>query len=238
MLSLSQQNAWREAYRAAHPGWRPATEVYAARVRDCLRLGARLLDVGCGRGGLVEQLDHPLPLLVGIDPDWVSLREHRLAQLPRATAISDGLPFAAATFDVVAASWLLEHLAIPAATFGEIGRVLRPGGAFIFITPNARHPLAAINRLGGRLGRAQGRLVSRLYGRAEADTFATVYRANTPAALAALMAAAGLRLEALDRVADPTYLAFNRPLFRFMSAVEDRLPDDRRIHLVGLARKE
>ena len=237
MLSLDRQNAWRAVYRASHPDWQPATELFAARVRANLTPQARLLDVGCGRGGLVEQLEHPARLVVGVDPDFSSLREHRLPALRRAAAVSDILPFMAGSFDVIAASWLLEHLPDPAAAFAEASRVLRPGGAFVFITPNARHPLAWANRSLGRLGRLQGRLVSRLYGRAEADTFPTAYRANTPDALASLAGGAALRLETLDCVADPTYLAFSQPLFRALSAFEDRLPVDRRIHLVGVARK-
>jgi SAM-dependent methyltransferase len=237
MLSLDQQNAWREVYAASHPGWRPATERFAAHVRDALGPRARLLDLGCGRGGLVEQLDFPAARIVGIDPDFDSLRNHRLPRLPRAAALSGRLPLAPATFDVVAASWLLEHLPDPATTFAEVGRVLRPGGVFVFITPNARHPLAWANRAAGQLGRAQGRLVDRLYGRSEADTFPTAYRANSAAALAKLCAAAGLSLATLEFVADPTYLAFSRPMYRVMTAFEHRLPADRRIHLVGIARR-
>lgn len=236
MLSLDRQNKWREVYAAEHPGWRPATERFAAYVRLALWPGAWLLDLGCGRGGLVEQLDDPAGV-VGIDPDFGSLRAHRLPGFPRVAAISDRLPFAAASFDVIAGSWLLEHLVAPAVTFGEIARVLRPGGAFVFVTPNARHPLAWANRAGGRLGRAQGQLVARLYGRAGGDTFPTVYRANAPATLARLGAAAGLTLETLDCVADPTYLAFSPALFRAMVAVEDRLPSTRHIHLVGVMRR-
>mgnify|MGYP000184972722 CR=1 FL=1 len=79
--------------------------------------------------------------------------------------------------------------------------------------------------------------MNRLYGRAAADTFPTVYRANSAVALAALCAASGLVLESLDCVADPTYLAFNRPIYRAVVAVEDRLPAAWRIHLVGVARR-
>lgn len=236
MLTLGSQNAWRERYAATHPGWRPATELYAERVRACLRPDGRLLDLGCGRGGLVEQLDLPLRV-IGIDPDFASLREHRLPELPRAAGLSGQLPFAPESFHVVAASWLLEHLDDPVTTLGQIGRVLRPGGAFVFITPNGRHPLAWVNRAAGRLGQAQGRLVDRLYGRAGADTFPTYYRANSVATLEHLSFAAGLRLETLDFVADPTYLAFTRTMYWAMSAIEDRLPTERRIHLVGVMRR-
>jgi SAM-dependent methyltransferase len=237
MLSLDRQNAWREEYRRAHPGWRPATEVFADRVRQSLGPRARLLDLGCGRGGLVEQLDHSLGGTVGIDPDFASVLAHRLPALPRLVGHSDRLPFAAGRFDLIYAAWLLEHLSTPAATFRQVARALRPGGVFIFITPNARHPLAWLNRLAGRLGQAQGRLVSGLYGRAADDTFPTAYRANTPEGLRQLTAAAGLTLDELILVADPTYVAFNRAAYHLACAVDEQLPESRHIHIVGLARK-
>lgn len=237
MLSLERQDYWRERYRVHHPGWQPATEAFAASVRQELRPDSLLLDLGCGRGGLVEQLDHPLTQSMGIDPDFISLREHRLESFPRAVALSDQLPFAADVFDIVIASWLLEHLAEPTCVFAAVARVLRPGGALIFITPNARHPIAWLNRAAGRLGQLQGRLVSRLYGRTEEDTFTTCYRANTSAALAGLAGAAGLTLDTIEFIADPTYLAFNRLLYEGMSAIDHHLPIERRIHIVGIARK-
>lgn len=237
MLSLDKQNQWRDVYRAEHPEWRPATEVFARRVREHSKLESRLLDIGCGRGGIFEQLDHPIAQSAGIDPDFSSLREHRLKHLPRAAALSDRLPFAGNTFDVVIASWLLEHLVDPERTFKAIAHVLRHDGVFVFITPNARHPLTIANRVAGRLGRLQGRLVNRIYGRAADDTFATFYEANTPRQLAILAQEAGLLIESLDLIADPTYMAFHSSLFRGMSLIDDYLPDNRRIHIVGVLRK-
>lgn len=237
MLDLNRQNQWREAYRAAHPGWLPATEQYAAAVTQALRPGARVLDLGCGRGGLVEQLPSPRPWVAGIDPDLQSLREHRIADLPRAAAGSDALPFVAERFDLVVAAWLLEHLDRPSRTLSEVARVLVSGGRFVFITPNARHPLTLANRVFGRAGQWQKRLVDRAYGRAESDTFPTRYLANTPRQIEALAATAGLRVVSLTCIADPSYVAFTPALFRLMSAVDDRLPRDRGIHLVGVLEK-
>jgi SAM-dependent methyltransferase len=232
MLSLDEQNRLRETYRAEHPGWQPATEVYAALVRFYLQPESRVLDLGCGRGGLVEQLDHPLSAMVGIDPDLASLREHRLP-LPRVQATSAFLPLLRHTIDLAFASWLLEHLPQPGRDFAELARVLRPGGAFVFVTPNRRHPLALLNRLLGRAGQGQRWLVSRLYGRPGGDTFPAYYRANSPATIAALAAANGMRVARLETVEDPTYLAFTPALFRLAQRLGERLPPDRRLHLAG-----
>lgn len=237
MLSLDRQNEWRERYRADRPGWQPATELFADQVHSVLSSGDRLLDIGCGRGGLVEQLGHATDRIVGVDPDLISLAEHRLTRLPRAVALGDALPFASNSFDVAIAGWLLEHLGDPVGALAAIRRVLRPGGYFIFITPNGRHPLGWANRMAGQLGRTQGRLVDRLYGRAENDTFPTAYRANTPQTLARLAEQTGFSIVALDTVADSTYLAFNRTLFTLMCALDDWLSADRRIHIVGVFRR-
>jgi len=237
MLSLDRQNALRALYRQTHPNWQPATDVYAAVVRRHIRPHWRILDLGCGRGGLVEQLEHPSHQVMGIDADFLSLREHRL-DLPRAAASSATLPFADCSFDMVLASWFLEHLGEPLLTFQEIGRVLRSGGVFAFITPNARHPLARVNQLLGRFARLQGRIVERIYGRAAADAFRTCYRANTAAVLVHLSRHSQFRVEHLEAIADPTYVAFTPLLFRWMSWLEDRLPVSHKLHLVGCLRRQ
>ena len=142
MLSLDQQNLLRERYRFENPYWRPATETYAALVRSYLNDDSRVLDLGCGRGGVVEQLGHPPALVTGVDPDWLSLAEHRLHGIKRVTSVSSSLPLRPQSFDVILASWLFEHLDQPGATFRQIFRVLKPGGVLIFIAPNGRHPVA------------------------------------------------------------------------------------------------
>ncbi len=231
MLTLGRQNALRERLRATQPGWQPATEQFADTVRQHLTPTARVLDLGCGRGGLVEQLAHPHAQIIGIDPDHDSLREHRL-DIARVNGLSP-LPFAAASFDLIYASWVLEHWAHPQRELSEIGRILKPGGAFVFITPNAQHPLLWANYALART-QLQDRLVETLYGRAEADTFAIHYRANTPTALYNLAKKAGLMLHTLHLISDPTYLAFTPSLFRLATAVEQYLPN---IHLVGLLKR-
>ena len=241
MLSLERQNELREAYRLANPGWRPATEVYADLVRSHLRPDSQVLDLGCGRGGLVEQLDHPLELISGLDPDLSSLREHRLAgaqpPMARVNGLSRRPPFADASFDVIFAGWVLEHMAEPLVDFCEIGRILRPGGVFVFITPNKGHPLIGLNRLTGRIGGVQQRLVERLYGRAAADTYPAYYRANSQTQIDLLTRRADMELVTIEAIPDPTYLAFRPGLFRMASEIEKRLPAGRAIHLAGVARR-
>ncbi len=237
MLTLDKQNALRERYREANPGWRPATEVYSELVQRAINPASRLLDLGCGRGGLVEQLQHPRSLSVGLDLDFLSLREHRLAAdqdpLPRVAALTERLPFRGRSFDVVLASWVLEHLSAPGCCFHQIRHVLKPAGVFLFITPNRRHPLVNLSRLFGRLTAIQGSLVGMFYGRQRTDTFPAYYRANTPEGLERMAKTVGMRLTHLETVVDPTYLSLRPGMFRFAVGFESRMDSSRYIHLVG-----
>jgi SAM-dependent methyltransferase len=140
------------------------------------------------------------------------------------------LPFADDTFDLICCSWVLEHLSEPQRAFDDIARVLRPGGRFIFLTPNVRHPLLMLNRA---LSWTQGRLVDWVYGRSETDIFPALYCANTAAQIELLAREAGMERVSLRFIGDPTYLAFNEPLFRLACLLERVTPRRMRVHLVG-----
>lgn len=233
-LTLDKQNAYRQRYAKLTAGWQPATEVYAFLIRQYMQLGTRVLDVGCGRGGVFEQLGAAVTYPIGLDPDWHSLAEHRLPDLPRITATSDDLPLQDACLDMVLSSWVLEHLPDPNHTFREVARVLKPKGYFLFITPNAHSPAALINRL---LRPLQRQLVPKLYGRDEMDTFRVMYRANTRRTLARLATQAGFEVVTLRSIKDPTYFAFHPLLFRLNVWWSRIAPLEMAEHLVGAYRK-
>ena len=215
------------------PGWRPSGDQLDALLKSHLRPDSRVLDLGCGRGGAVELVWRDVDLAVGLDPDAPSLTGHRAAGMPVIRGVGERLPFAAGSFDLIVCVWVLEHLAEPVATLREVTRVLKPGGHFLFLTPNLRHPLMLANRLGKALPRLQGRMVPRLYGRLEPDTFPVQYQANTAAAIARLAEAAGLRVAELRVIPDPTYLAWGELMFRAAVLSERLLPRSRGIHLLG-----
>lgn len=103
------------------------------------REGARVLEVGCGEGGLLPDfLGFRLAArdLYGIDLDPARLAgaRRRLPGCHFAAADAAALPFAAASFDLVVASTVFSSLLedpLQAAVAAEIARVLRPGGAYL-----------------------------------------------------------------------------------------------------------
>ena len=77
-------------------------------------VGARVLDIGCGRGRRTRQYTEAAGSVIGIDPNGELLAEN-LAQLstPQRTRIgfvqarAEALPFPCETFDLALLSWSL-----------------------------------------------------------------------------------------------------------------------------------
>jgi ubiquinone/menaquinone biosynthesis C-methylase UbiE len=233
LLPLDLQNAYRSRYRAMRPGWRTSGDQLEELVRSYVTPNSQVLDLGCGRGGVVELFWRDVKLAAGLDPDAPSLTEHHTPGLPVIRGRGEQLPFAGQSFDLVVCLWVLEHVDSPEAVLSEVRRVLRPGGHFVFLTPNLRHPLLLVNRLAAAMPQLQRRAVPRLYGRVEADTFRVRYRANTESALRALAARSELEVAEVRIVSDPTYLAVNNLMFRASVFAERLMPKGWGVHLLG-----
>jgi ubiquinone/menaquinone biosynthesis C-methylase UbiE len=93
--------------------------------------GGRLLDIGCGTG-FIERLAHDLfEQCVGVDMTPAMLaRAPRQPGLDYVMAVTEALPFAAGSFDVVVIYSVLHHFVDLPAIAAEARRVLRAGGAF------------------------------------------------------------------------------------------------------------
>jgi len=100
--------------------------------------GARLLDIGCGRGGLLRAAAARGLRAAGIDLSDVAAGEARRAGA-RAVAVACGeaLPFADGSFPLVAHLGNLEHFLDPRRGAREIARVLAPAGRAAVLLPNA-----------------------------------------------------------------------------------------------------
>jgi SAM-dependent methyltransferase len=233
LLPLTLQNTYRARYRAMRPGWQSSGDQLEALFRSHLTPDSRVLDLGCGRGGVVELFWRDVKLAAGLDPDQPSLAEYRAPGMPILRGVGERLPFTGEVFDLVVCLWVLEHLKDPQTVLREVARVLRPGGHFVFLTPNLRNPLLVLNRIGKAVPQLQTRLVSRFYGRHEADTFPVQYRANTVKALRELATASGLVVAELRVVQDPTYLAVNGFMFTTSVFAERIMPKGWGVHLLG-----
>jgi SAM-dependent methyltransferase len=116
-----------EYYRSA--------KVIAFLERAGVRIGGRILDAGCGGGGMPLSLAEEAREVVGIDPidrfgdAGVRLaRERGVGNLHFALADGMALPFAGGAFDLVLSHAVIEHVADAPLYLRECARVLAPGG--------------------------------------------------------------------------------------------------------------
>lgn len=92
----------------------------------------RALDVGCGPGALtrvlVARLGAEQVAAVDPAPAFVAAVRERCAGVDARQASADALPFAEATFGVVAAQLVVHFMPDPVAGLREMARVAAPGG--------------------------------------------------------------------------------------------------------------
>jgi SAM-dependent methyltransferase len=175
--------------------------------------GSVVLDLGAGAGRkfsyALRSKVEPDGEVVGADFD-VRVRNNPLIH-HGVVLQGDHLPFSDDTFDVVFTRYVLEHVADPAQFLGELWRVLKPGGSFLFLTPNKWHYVCLAARC---TPEAFHQFYNRRRGRDETDTFPTVYRLNTRSDIRRnFQMASFVEKELRMRECCPNYLTLAVPLF-------------------------
>jgi demethylmenaquinone methyltransferase/2-methoxy-6-polyprenyl-1,4-benzoquinol methylase len=102
-----------------------------ALVRAGLAPGMRVLDIATGTGLVAREalaVVGPAGQVLGLDPSAGMLDEAKSLAIPLTRGLGEKLPYAEATFDFVSMGFALRHVADLDALFGEMRRVLRPGG--------------------------------------------------------------------------------------------------------------
>ncbi len=129
--------------RKTAPREAKATDV----IRDMLPLaGKRVLDVGCGDGGLTRAMARAGAVVTGIDISETRLAEARAKEAVPGADYREGrgekLPFPDASVDAVLYHNALHHVPVElqSAALVEAARVLKPGGHVLIIEPLAEGP--------------------------------------------------------------------------------------------------
>ena len=115
--------------------------VYHDLIAKAVEPGMTVLDVGCGRGAIAPYSwhQHTNIKLWGIDPDPTAAENPHLESF---TLLTDdpNWQIPSGTVDLAICRYVLEHVEDPTAFFRNLSRVLKPGGKFVFLTPNRWHP--------------------------------------------------------------------------------------------------
>jgi SAM-dependent methyltransferase len=199
------------------------TIAFFGRVQSLLRPDSMVLDVGCGRGEVVDRLpDNPWEKcrilkgpgrkVIGIDVSDDGRQNTLIDEFRQ--IVGAQWPVESGSVDLLVADAVLEHLPEPDAFFAECSRVVKPGGVVCFRTPNrwTYYALAAAiipNKF-------HAKVISFVQpGRKEQDVFPTVYRANTIRSLQRLLKDHQFQGCVFRHISEPNYFLFS-PLAYWM----------------------
>jgi SAM-dependent methyltransferase len=202
--------------QAICPGLKSSQYAYYEALAPYLENRPAWLDLGCGHQMFAHWMTREqneaisrAGTIVGMDYDHASLRKNTAIRLKSAGDVRR-LPFRDRSFDLVTANMVVEHLDDPAASLAEIRRVLRPGGIFIYHTPNYwSYWVFLCSMIPDSL---KLRLIRLLDGRPAEDVFPTRYRLNTPRAAARFAFETGFRLREMKLVSTSAGAALIPPL--------------------------
>lgn len=124
-LTQSLKNTW------LHPRYLAINALQQAIRQLAPSAKGHLLDIGCGKKPYVGLFAPYVTSYIGVD---VASTMHGL-EMVDAVASSLTLPFAAAAFDTILTTEVIEHVPEPSQMLSEICRVLRPGGVLILSAP-------------------------------------------------------------------------------------------------------
>jgi methionine biosynthesis protein MetW len=177
----------------------------AGMMRAAIPNGARVLDVGCGTGGLTEIVTRGKDAsVVGIEPDKAraALAAERGLEVFGGT-LDESFVDSHDPFDVVIFADVLEHLPAPAAILALAARALRPGGIMLISVPNVAHWSIRGNLLVGRFDYEP-------YGLMDS----THLRWFTKKSIKSLVEDAGLQVATISQSAGTTLPVYQRTIFR------------------------
>lgn len=226
--------AFNRKYKQLNPAWDNTMVLLCKKFGGLSLFQPVVLDAGCGNGNyVVDEFRSKISLACGVDANTEATAKNICLDEIKYSPLEE-IPYENNKFDVALSLWVVEHLKNPTEVFEEIYRVLKPGGFFLFATPNKDFlPIRVKNLLNlNKINIIANKL---LYGREEKDIFRTFYGANDEHDLRNRLENAKFEEIQIDLNYDPGYTSFNEITFK-VSNLLSGLPWFK-AHLVGLARK-
>ncbi len=138
---MEREEYYRMAELEAAMWWYRALHAHlASRLAELdLPPGARLLDAGCGTGGLLHYLNDALASLalegVEFDAEAAALAREKSGRTITVGSVN-ALPYAPASFDAIVSADVLSHAGVqPGQAWAEFFRCLKPGGWLLLNLP-------------------------------------------------------------------------------------------------------
>jgi SAM-dependent methyltransferase len=230
-----------ERWYSPSNGWIDGTSEFHALLQSSIPYGSRILEIGAGSTNPTSTFLTTLGEVHGLDPDPEIQENTALTSV--VLLDQSTFPYESASFDACVSNYVIEHVDDPANHLFQIARVLKPGGVYVFRTPNRFHYVAIAAWLLPHW--VHDTLANRLRNLPEHAhaPHRTVYRLNSLAAIRRLAAKAGLRVETLRMVEKEPSYGMSSPLLFLIFAGYERLVnattalDFMRANIFGVLRK-
>jgi SAM-dependent methyltransferase len=218
-MTMAWQQRYMQRFYSGRDRWMDGTTEFHRMCSAAIPAGSTVLEIGAGPSNPTSEFLRTRGRLVGLDVDVDVASNRHLDE----AHVFDGhrFPFDDGSFDACVSNYVVEHVADPVEHLREVSRVLKPGGVYVFRTPNQFHYTALVSRFTPYwLHRL---IANRLRGLGPDvhDPYPTVYAMNSRASVTRYAAEAGLEIEELRLVEkEPSYGMSSRALFLGFMAYE------------------
>jgi len=243
-MTNDPRSAWRShvlsKYYYGQPGWSDGTTQFHSLVGRYAGEGREILELGAGPANRTTEFLAGRGIVTGVDVDPDVLANRFCSR----AIVYDGikLPLPSNSFDVVVSNYVCEHIENPAAVCREVHRVLRPGGAFVFRTPNLWHYVSIISSLTPHwLHRLVANRARALSGHHE--PYPTFHRMNTRRTCRRILRGQGFQIVHCTCIEPEPSYAMGTPLMFYPALAWERLInastslEDLRANILCVARK-
>jgi SAM-dependent methyltransferase len=218
--SETWQTRYMNRFYRSQKSWVDGTTQFHDFIASHLPSTAEILELGAGPANTTSAyLASRFAAVDGLDIDADATSNPSL----RKAYLFDGgaWPLGDQSYDGIVSNYVFEHVADPHGMAAEAFRVLRPGGVFLFRTPNLWHYVTMVSRLTPNwFHRLVANRLRKLPDDAH-DPYPTFYRLNTRSAIRRILRRAGFRegdLIAIEK--DPSYGMSHKVLFLTFMAYE------------------
>jgi len=204
---------------------------YSIRITDVLHKissdgKSRILDAGCGKRSI-------LSFFSGIEDFFIVgcdiIRDIKYSSFnydELALASIENLPFKENSFNLVIATFVIEHLANPYNAFTEIFYTMKPGGFFVFITPNLLNYTIQIANITKKTSFIHKSLRYMVLGKTRYyDNPPVYYKCNLSYKLEKALTDTGFHKIELGYVGNASFYFKHIPVLYAISQIGDRITD-------------
>src|SRR5450755_2473059 len=212
MTELSERLLKRYFGKQVHP-----YRLFENEVQSRLRPEHTLLDAGCGREApVLQKFRGHASKLIGID---IGAFKDEIPGIELIQSDLGHMKIDSASVDIVMSRSVMEHVVDSRQVYTEVNRILKPGGYFIFLTPNLWDYASIIAK--AVPNSMHPWIVAKTEGRAPEDVFPMVYGTNTRSAVHKWAKCTGFDVVSCEYLGQyPGYFMFNGFLFLIATGYE------------------